>query len=96
MCIRDRDWEAEILEDVPRELIAWRSAPGGLVHHAGAVRFRPAPGGLGTEVRLDVEYDPPRSAIGRSIAMLFGSVTEYRVDEDLRRLKQLLEAGETP
>jgi uncharacterized membrane protein len=89
------DWEAEILEDLPGELIAWRSDPGGLVHHAGAVRFRPAPGGRGTEVRLDVEYDPPGSALGRSIAVLFGSATEYMVDEDLRRLKQILEAGET-
>ena len=88
-------WEAEILEERPGELIAWRSDPGGLVQHAGAFRFRPAPGGRGTEVRLDVEYDPPGSAIGRSIAALFGSATEYRVEEDLRRLKQLLEAGET-
>jgi uncharacterized membrane protein len=89
------DWEAEILEDIPGQLIAWRSDPRALVHHAGAVRFRPAPGGRGTEVRLGVEYDPPGSAIGRSIAALFGSATEYRVDEDLRRLKQILEAGET-
>ena len=89
------DWEAEILEDLPGELIAWRSDPDALVLHAGAVRFRPAPGGGGTEVRLDIEYDLPGSAIGRSIAMLFGSPTEYRVEEDLRRLKELLEAGET-
>jgi uncharacterized membrane protein len=89
------DWEAEILEDQPGQLIAWRSDPAALVHHTGAVRFRPAPGGRGTEVRLDVEYDPPGSAVGRSIAVLFGSATEYRVDEDLRRLKQILEAGET-
>jgi uncharacterized membrane protein len=89
------EWEAEILEDIPGELIAWRSDPEALLLHAGAVRFRPAPGGRGTEVRLDIEYDPPASAIGRSIAMLFGPATEYRVEEDLRRLKQLLEAGET-
>src|SRR6266545_3245508 len=60
-----------------------------------AVRFRSAPGGRGTEVRLDVEYDPPGSALGRTVARLLGSATEYRVEEDLRRLKQLLEAGET-
>jgi uncharacterized membrane protein len=89
------NWEAEILEDIPGQLIAWRSDPGGLVHHSGAVRFRPAPGGRGTEVRLDVEFAPPGSAIGRSIAVLFGSATEYSVEEDLRRLKQILEAGET-
>lgn len=87
-------WEAEILEDQPGELIAWRSVPGALVHHAGAVRFRPAPGGRGTEVRLDVEYDPPGATLGRAVARLFRSVTEYLVEEDLRRLKQILEAGE--
>jgi uncharacterized membrane protein len=46
-------------------------------------------------VRLDVEYDPPGSALGRTVARLLGSAIEYRVEEDLRRLKQLLEAGET-
>jgi uncharacterized membrane protein len=88
-------WDSQILEELPGELIAWRSDPGAAVQHAGAFRFRPAPGGRGTEVRLDVEYDPPGSALGRSIAVLFGSATEYKVAEDLRRLKQLLEAGET-
>ena len=88
-------WEAEVLEDRPGELIAWRSEPGALVHHAGAVRFQPAPGGRGTEVRLDIEYQPPGAPLGRAVARLFGSATEYLVEEDLRRLKQLLEAGET-
>ena len=88
-------WEAEILEDRPGELIAWRSRPGALVHHAGAVRFRPALGERGTEVRLDVEFEPPGAPLVRALSHLFGAATEYVVDEDLRRLKQLLEAGET-
>jgi uncharacterized membrane protein len=87
-------WEAEILEDRPGALIAWRSEPGAPVHHAGAVRFQPAPGGRGTEVRLDLEYDPPGAPLGRAVARLFGSAAEYLVEEDLRRLKQILEAGE--
>ncbi len=89
------DWESEVLEERPGELIAWRSRPGGLVHHAGAARFRPAPGGRGTEVRLDVEYVPPGAPLGRAVARLLGSAAEYVVEEDLRRLKQLLETGET-
>lgn len=89
------DWEAEVLEDRPGELIAWRSRPGALVHHAGAVRFRPAPKGRGTEVRLDVEFEPPGAPLGRALAHVLGSATEYLAEEDLRRLKQILEAGET-
>jgi uncharacterized membrane protein len=88
-------WEAEILEDRPGELIAWRSRPGALVHHVGAVRFRPAPGDRGTEVRLDVEFEPPGAALGRALAHVLGSATEYVAEEDLRRAKQILEAGET-
>jgi uncharacterized membrane protein len=88
-------WEAEVLEDRPGELVAWRSRPGALVHHAGAVRFRPAPGDRGTEVRLDVEFEPPGAPLGRALAHVLGSATEYVAEEDLRRAKQILEAGET-
>ena len=89
------EWEAEILEDRPGELIAWRSRPGAPVHHAGAVRFRPAPGDRGTEVRLEVEFEPPEAPLGRALAHVLGAATEYLAEEDLRRLKQILEAGET-
>ena len=89
------EWEGEVIEDRPGELIVWRSDPEGLVHHSGAVRFRPAPGGRGTEVRLEVEYLPPGAPLGRAIARVFGSATEYLAEDDLRRLKQILEAGET-
>ena len=89
------DWEAEILEDRPGELMAWRSRPGAPVHHSGAVRFRPAPGDRGTEVRLEVEFEPPASPLGRALAHVLGAATEYMAEEDLRRLKQILEAGET-
>jgi uncharacterized membrane protein len=88
------EWDAEVLEDRPGELIAWRSLPEFLVRHAGAVRFRPAPGGRGTEVRLEIEYEPPGAPLSRALARLFGSAAEYVAEEDLRRLKQILEAGE--
>lgn len=89
------EWEAEILEERPGELIAWRSRPGAPVHHAGAVRFRPAPRGRGTEVRLEVEFQPPEAPLGRALAHVLGAASEYMAEEDLRRLKQILEAGET-
>jgi uncharacterized membrane protein len=89
-------WESEIVEDRPGELIAWRSLPGSDVHHHGAVRFRPAPAGRGTEVRLDLEVLPPGGVIGRALARLGHRLPEHVAAEDLRRLKQILEAGETP
>jgi uncharacterized membrane protein len=90
------EWEAEILEDRPNELLAWRSLPGSGFRHHGAVRFQPAPGGRGTEVRAAIELRPPGGAAGRAIARLSRRVPPLVVKEDLRRLKQILEAGETP
>lgn len=90
------EWEAEILEDRPGELIAWRSLPGSEVHHEGAVRFRPAPGGRGTEIRLSMEPFSRGGRLSRKLARLVGWGTEKYVEADVRRLKQILEAGEAP
>ena len=58
------EWDAEITEDRPNELIAWRSV-GGHVDNAGSVRFVPAPGGRGTEVHVAMRYDPPGGVVGK-------------------------------
>ncbi len=89
------EWEAEILEDRPGELIAWRAMPGSRVHQVGAVRFRPAPGGRGTEVRLDLELRLPGGGLGRTVARLAGVAGDSAAAQDLRRLRELMEAGET-
>lgn len=90
------EWDAEILEDRPGELLVWRSLPGSEVHHHGAVRFLAAPAGRGTEVRVGIEFLPPGGLAGRVIARLTRRLPERQVQEDLRRLKQVMEAGETP
>ena len=88
------EWSAELVEDRPNELIAWRSMEGADVPNAGQVRFRPAPGGRGTEVTVELKYDPPAGTIGATIAKLFGEEPSIQVDGDLRRFKQVLELGE--
>jgi uncharacterized membrane protein len=45
------EWDAEIINDQENQWIAWRSLPNADVDHAGSVRFRPAPGGRGTDSR---------------------------------------------
>ena len=45
--------------------------------------------------RLDVEFETPGTPLARAVARLFGTAGEYAADDDLRRLKQILEAGET-
>ncbi|MGN9806102.1 SRPBCC family protein [Micromonospora sp. L32] len=87
-------WDAEIVEDRPNELIAWRSLPGAQVPNAGRVRFVPAPGDRGTEVRVELGYAPPAGRLGRAVAKLFGEEPEQQIRDDLRRFKQVLETGE--
>ncbi|MGK5440912.1 SRPBCC family protein [Micromonospora sp. URMC 105] len=87
-------WDAEIVEDRPDELIAWRSLPGAQVPNAGRVRFLPAPGNRGTEVRVELGYAPPAGRLGRAVAKLFGEEPEQQIRDDLRRFKQVLETGE--
>jgi len=62
--------------------------------HSGFVRFRPAPGGRGTEVKVVMEYSPPGGVVTATIAKLFGSEPEQQIGDILNRFKQLMEAGE--
>ncbi len=91
---RTVEWEAEITEDRPGECIAWRSLPGSDVSNAGRVEFVAAPGGRGTEVRVELSYEPPAGVVGRGVAMLFGVDPAHQVASDLRRFKQVIETGE--
>jgi uncharacterized membrane protein len=88
------EWDAETLVDRPNELIAWRSLPGSSVPNSGQVRFMEAPGHRGTEVQVELRYDPPGNKVGAALAKLFGEEPGQQVADDLRRFKQVLETGE--
>jgi len=88
------EWDAELTEDRPNELIAWRTLEDAAVWHEGSVRFQPAPGGRGTEVRVELRYDPPLGKLGSKVAMLWREEPGQQVQDDLRHLKQVLEIGE--
>ena len=90
------EWEAETVEDREGELIAWRSVEGSQIQNRGTVRFQPAPGARGTEIRVELEYAPPAGKLGRGVAWLFGEEPDQQIRDDLRRFKQLLETGEIP
>jgi uncharacterized membrane protein len=88
------EWDAEIYNEKENEMIAWRSLEGSQVSNAGSVHFQPARSGRGTELRVVLKYDPPAGLIGAVVAKLFGESPAQQIDEDLRRFKQLMEAGE--
>jgi len=88
------EWDAEVIEDRSNEVIKWRSLEGSDVDNVGSVRFERAPGGRGTVVRVEIEYSPPAGVIGAGLAKLFGEDPEWQLKDDLRRFKQVMEAGE--
>lgn len=88
------EWDAEITEDRPNELIAWRSLEGSDVDHVGSVRFQRAPGGRGSIVKVEMRYRPPAGVVGATVAKLMGKDAGRQIRGDLRRFKQIMEAGE--
>jgi uncharacterized membrane protein len=86
------EWDAVIIDDVPGERIAWRSLPGADVPNSGAVRFSDTPD-RGTEIIVDIHYDPPGGLLGRALARLMGSDPGQQLRQDLHRFKQIVESS---
>jgi uncharacterized membrane protein len=83
------EWFSMLTEQVPGESLAWRSRPGSMLENAGVVRFRPE--GEGTRVDLRFCYYPPAGGAGQAVAELLGADPRAKLNEDLGRLKALLE-----
>jgi uncharacterized membrane protein/osmotically-inducible protein OsmY len=84
------EWDAVTTVNRPNEMLAWHSAPGSTVEHAGVVRFER----LGPDqTRLDVNlsYSPPAGALGHYAAKLFRADAGTELDEELARTKRFAE-----
>jgi uncharacterized membrane protein len=90
------DWYADIINDIPNELIAWRTTDDSSVASAGSVHFDEGPHGRGTVVRIKLQYDAPAGKMGAAFAWAFGDAPSQVIREGLRRFKQLMETGEIP
>ena len=83
---KEKEWDAEITEQIPDKRIAWRSRTGAA--NAGVVTFHnisPAK----TKVMLQLEYDPETFVEKAGDAV--GIVT-HRVEGDLQRFKEFIES----
>lgn len=90
------EWDAVLVRDEPGQVISWRSKDDAQpLENAGSVAFFDL-ADRGTGLRVEIGYYPPAGALGRTVARLFGPVTEQQVREDVRRFKSLMEAGEIP
>lgn len=91
---RTVEWDSELVEDVPEEVIAWRSIEGADIKNAGRIEFRDNSAGRGTEVTATIVYEPPGGDFGKLVAKVFQKEPKMQARRELRRFKQLMETGE--
>jgi uncharacterized membrane protein len=85
------EWDAEVTRQEPNRELAWQSVPGSPIENGGRIRFEPSNGGTRVDIRM--YYNPPAGEAGHSAAQLFGADPKSMMDEDLMRMKQLIESG---
>jgi len=84
------EWTAMLTEREENRLLAWRSEPGAVLENAGVIRL--ARDGGGTRIDFRFCYSPPVGPARRAAGEFFGADPRTRVNEDLARLKTLLES----
>ena len=82
----EKEWDAEIPEQVPDTRIIWRSIDGET--NAGVVTFEPIEDGRGTRVHLEMSYNPEGFLESLGDALGFMS---RRVQGDLERFREFIE-----
>ena len=80
-----RRWKARIVEQIPDQKVAWAAIEGAT--NAGAVTFRDL--GVGTEVRLTLEYEPEGIVEKAGDAL---NVVEKQAEADLKKFKEFIES----
>ena len=86
-------WDAEIVMDVPHELLGWSSLPDSIIDNAGKVRFRDTADG-GTLIDLVITYQPPAGGLGASVAHILNPVFKNMVDTDVQNFKQYMDLAD--
>ena len=88
------EWDSELLNVVDNREMTWRSVEGAAVSHTGRVRFERD--GDGTRVHVQLRYAPLGGLIGHAVAKAFGVDPMSEMDDDLQRLRSLVETGRPP
>ena len=83
---KDKEWDAEIIEQVPDQRIAWRSTSGDAPNN-GSVRFEPV-GQDSTRVKLTMEYEPQGAVENIGDAL---GVMSKRVETTVKQFKDFIE-----
>lgn len=89
-------WTAELINEVPNQVLGWRTVGAADVVSAGSVNFAAGADGRETDVRIHLQYDPPLGRLGAAAAAAAGHDPATLVRDALHDVKRHLEvAGRT-
>lgn len=86
--------DLEIITERGNEFIGWESLPGADIQSAGSIHLKAAPENGGTELKISAKFNLAGGPLAHRVWKFFGQAPGQQIQEALRRLKQLLEAGE--
>ena len=89
------EWNAIVTNHVPNESLGWKTAPESPIRHAGIVRFQSNADGT-TRVEVKMAYNPVAGALGHAVASIFGADPKSEMDQDLMRMKSMIETRVAP
>lgn len=90
------EWRAEVVEERPGELLRWRSLEGSEVEQEGTLEMSPWRSDDATLLRLHLRAAHRGGAPTGPVAALLRPALVREIEEDLRRFKNRMEAGEVP
>ncbi|MGR6329457.1 SRPBCC family protein [Sphingomonas sp. XXL09] len=88
-------WQTKVADPNSSD-IRWSAVDGADMPNIGSLVFRPAPGDRGTELHLNVRFDPPGGAVGAAISKLFHIAPAEIVRKALYKFRALALTGEIP
>jgi uncharacterized membrane protein len=89
------EWNAVITNYVSNRSLGWKTEPASPIQHAGIVRFEPNPDGS-TRIDIKMSYNPVAGGLGHAVAAIFGADPKTEMDQDLARMKTMIESGRPP
>jgi len=88
------EWESEMIHLEEDREMTWHTVGDSQVGSVGRIRFEPEGGG--TRIRVQMRYMPPGGVLGHAVARAFGADPKTELDEDLARMKGMIEGGRLP
>ncbi|MFY0571388.1 SRPBCC family protein [Archangium lansingense] len=87
------EWDAIVTRLIPYQVLAWKSVESSTVENAGIIHFESCNNSRSTRLDIRMSYNPPAGALGHAFARLLGADPKKQMDDDLMRLKSLVETG---